>query len=62
MIEIESLTKIFKIKKADDIRAVVDLTLSVAEGEVFGFLGPNGAGRSSTTRRPAAACCWPPVS
>lgn len=50
MIEIDSLTKIFKIKKADDIRAVVDLTLSVAEGEVFGFLGPNGAGKTTTVR------------
>lgn len=50
MIEIDNLTKIFKIKKADDIRAVVNLTLSVSEGEVFGFLGPNGAGKTTTVR------------
>jgi ABC-2 type transport system ATP-binding protein len=30
--------------------AVRDLTLSVAQGEVFGFLGPNGAGKSSTIK------------
>lgn len=50
MIETKNLTKIFKIKKGDDIPAVVDLTLSVAEGEVFGFLGPNGAGKTTTVR------------
>lgn len=32
-------------------RAVVDgLTLTVGEGEVFGFLGPNGAGKSTTVK------------
>ncbi|WP_369133717.1 ATP-binding cassette domain-containing protein [Modestobacter sp. I12A-02662] len=30
--------------------AVVDLSLTVAPGEVFGFLGPNGAGKSTTIR------------
>ncbi len=29
-------------------RAVNGLTLSVGEGEVFGFLGPNGAGKTTT--------------
>ncbi len=28
--------------------AIDDLSLTVAEGEVFGFLGPNGAGKSTT--------------
>jgi ABC-2 type transport system ATP-binding protein len=50
MIETHKLTKIFKIKKGDDIPAVVDLTLNVREGEVFGFLGPNGAGKTTTIR------------
>ncbi len=30
--------------------AVADLTLSVSEGEVFGFLGPNGAGKSTSVK------------
>ena len=30
--------------------AVADLTLSVPEGEVFGFLGPNGAGKSTSVK------------
>lgn len=31
-------------------RGVVDLTLSLTEGEIFGFLGPNGAGKTTTIR------------
>lgn len=50
MIEAKALTKIFEIKKGDDIPAVVDLNLSIAQGEVFGFLGPNGAGKTTTVR------------
>ncbi|MCL1599621.1 MAG: ABC transporter ATP-binding protein [Actinomycetia bacterium] len=29
---------------------IIDLNLSVTEGEVFGFIGPNGAGKSTTIR------------
>ncbi len=50
MIETKGLTKVFTIKKGADITAVQDLTLSVPEGEVFGFLGPNGAGKTTTVR------------
>ncbi|MDY6846418.1 MAG: ABC transporter ATP-binding protein [Chloroflexota bacterium] len=50
MIETKALTKMFEVKKADDIPAVVDLDLSIAQGEVFGFLGPNGAGKTTTVR------------
>ena len=32
------------------VRAVEDLTLTVARGTVFGFLGPNGAGKTTTIR------------
>jgi len=35
-------------KVYDDVPAVVDLTLTVARGEVFGFLGPNGAGKTTS--------------
>ena len=31
-------------------RGVFDLSLSVAEGEAFGFLGPNGAGKTTVIR------------
>lgn len=45
----EELTKSF-----GDILAVDRLTLSVKQGEVFGFLGPNGAGKTTTVRMLAA--------
>lgn len=31
-------------------RGVIDLNLTVKEGEFFGFIGPNGAGKSTTIR------------
>jgi ABC-2 type transport system ATP-binding protein len=42
-IELDGVTKRF-----EDLTAVSDLSLTVEEGEVFGFLGPNGAGKSTT--------------
>lgn len=45
MITTQNLTK-----KFDQITAVENLTLSIPEGEVFGFLGPNGAGKTTTVR------------
>ncbi len=31
-------------------RGIIDLSLTVEEGEFFGFIGPNGAGKSTTIR------------
>jgi ABC-2 type transport system ATP-binding protein len=31
-------------------RGIIDLNLTVQQGEVFGFLGPNGAGKTTTLR------------
>src|SRR5882762_10433824 len=45
MIEIEGLTKRF-----GQMSAVADLNLSVGKGEVLGFLGPNGADKSTTMK------------
>ncbi|MBX6316474.1 MAG: ABC transporter ATP-binding protein [Isosphaeraceae bacterium] len=33
-----------------NIRALVDLTMEVRQGEVFGLLGPNGSGKTTTIR------------
>ncbi|MGZ4463592.1 MAG: ATP-binding cassette domain-containing protein [Gaiellaceae bacterium] len=37
-------------KRYGDVAAVVDVSLRVAEGEIFALLGPNGAGKSTTVR------------
>lgn len=51
-IETEELTKDYLIGfwRPKPYRALDRLTLSVDEGEVFGFLGPNGAGKSTTLK------------
>lgn len=49
-IEIDTLSKTFKGKKRTSVEALKGLSLSVAQGEVFGFLGPNGAGKSTTIK------------
>jgi ABC-2 type transport system ATP-binding protein len=41
-------------RKFDGTVAVEDLTISINDGEVFGFLGPNGAGKTTTIRM---LCC-----
>ncbi|MDO4554942.1 MAG: ABC transporter ATP-binding protein [Lachnospiraceae bacterium] len=45
MIKATSLTKYYR--KA---RGIIDLNLTVKEGEFFGFIGPNGAGKSTFIR------------
>ncbi len=43
MIRVEHLKKYFK-----DVKAVDDISFTVEKGELFGFLGVNGAGKSTT--------------
>ncbi len=35
---------------AQDIKAVDGIDLSIPEGKIFGFLGPNGSGKTTTVR------------
>lgn len=44
-IEIRALTK-----RYGRVEAVRDVTLSVAQGETYGYLGPNGSGKTTTLR------------
>src|SRR5215471_5120023 len=45
VIEVKNLSKDFQ-----EIKAVHDLSFSVPAGKVYGFLGQNGAGKSTTIR------------
>ncbi|HEY5983079.1 MAG TPA: ABC transporter ATP-binding protein [Anaerolineales bacterium] len=44
-LEVEGLTKMF-----GDFKAVDDVSFSVRAGEVLGYLGPNGSGKTTTIR------------
>jgi ABC-2 type transport system ATP-binding protein len=51
VIEAVELTKVFKdFWTRPKVRAVTDLTFHVRRGEVYGFLGPNGSGKTTTIR------------
>ena len=45
MLQVENVSKSF-----GNLKAVSDLSLTVAPGTVFGLLGPNGAGKTTTIR------------
>jgi len=58
MIRMRNLTKCF-----GELKAVDDLTLDIAPGEFFAFLGPNAAGKTTTIKllagllRPTSGAC-----
>ena len=45
IVSVKNLYKNFK-----EIKAVNDLSFSVEQGQIYGFLGQNGAGKSTTIR------------
>ena len=45
MIEVQHLTK-----RYGDLTAVSDISFSVSSGQILGFLGPNGSGKTTTMR------------
>src|SRR5260370_4975294 len=52
IVEIENLTKDYDVGfwRKRKVRALDGLSLSVEQGEIFGFLGANGAGKTTTLK------------
>jgi len=46
MLEIKNLVKIYN----GNFKAVDDVSLTIEDGEIFGFIGPNGAGKTTTIK------------
>lgn len=45
ILETKNLTKFY-----GKSRGILDVSMSIEQGEIFGFIGPNGAGKSTTIR------------
>ena len=54
MLKIQNLIKIY----SSNVRAVDDLTLTVNPGEIYGFIGHNGAGKSTTIKAVVGALAF----
>ncbi len=66
LIEVKNLKKYYRVykkepglagsfkslfhRKYEDVKAVDDISFSIAEGELVGFIGPNGAGKTTTLK------------
>ncbi|HET9601496.1 MAG TPA: ABC transporter ATP-binding protein [Acidimicrobiales bacterium] len=50
VIEVQGLSKVYRSRRGRRTAAVDGLDLAVPEGGVFGFLGPNGSGKTTTIR------------
>jgi ABC-2 type transport system ATP-binding protein len=52
IVEIENLTKDYEVGfwRKKKVRALDGLSLTVSQGEIFGFLGANGAGKTTTLK------------
>ena len=46
MIELKNVSKTY----GGTVKAVDNLSLTIPDGEIFGFLGPNGAGKTTTIK------------
>ena len=47
---LENVTKIYRIKREPDVRAVDAVNMTVDDGEIVGLLGSSGCGKTSTLR------------
>jgi ABC-2 type transport system ATP-binding protein len=50
LLEVAGLSKLFRSRSRGEVRAVDDVSMSVATGEIVGLLGANGAGKTTTIK------------
>ena len=50
LLKVSNISKTYKVRKGESIKAVDDISFSVKKGEIFGLLGPNGAGKTTTVK------------
>ncbi len=51
MIQTQNLTKIYEAAlRGQDVHALNNLNLTIHSGEIFGYLGPNGSGKTTTIK------------
>lgn len=51
VIETRNLSKVYEAAlKGQDVHALTDLNLTIHSGEIFGYLGPNGSGKTTTIK------------
>ncbi|HOM47225.1 MAG TPA: ATP-binding cassette domain-containing protein, partial [Candidatus Hydrogenedentes bacterium] len=51
VIRTTALNKIYEgAFRGQDVHALKDLDLDIRQGEIFGYLGPNGSGKTTTIK------------
>lgn len=59
LLRVSHLTKEFPLSRHEALRAVSDVSFSLAPGEIFGLVGESGSGKPPW-RAPSPGCTAPP--